>query len=43
MVNVTLTLKIMIYPLDEISGGISAGSPDFPSFSEASHKRILFY
>jgi hypothetical protein len=29
MVNVTLTLKIIIYPLDEIFGGISAGSLDF--------------
>ena len=25
----------MICPLDEIFGGISAGSPGFPSFSEA--------
>ncbi len=28
-VNVTLTFKIMIYPLDEILGDIPAGSVDF--------------
>jgi hypothetical protein len=33
--NVILFLKILIYPLDEISGGISAGSACFPLFSGA--------
>jgi hypothetical protein len=34
IVNVTHTPKIMICPLGEIFGGISAGSAGFPQFSE---------
>jgi len=35
VVDVTLTPRIMICPLDEIFGGISAGSLGFPYIREA--------